>query len=272
MSGPVVVIGFILLIPSILGMTASGLILLGVLTYGGAQNQQTSVSAQSPAGDFDISFRRACIERASNKISLRINERYCECALEAYRATNSVDAAKTECEAEVQAELQNGTPGAVASDVEDLYDTLIEQGSPSYNTDIFFIRGCMKRGDGASPMSGNIGIPAQQYCQCELNETKSGKSLIDAQQACIGAFPEISLETQSIYHRLSQVPASRNASMPAQPQSSNTWLVELLHIAGSGFAVVLGIGSFVSGLLGWLLVMKKRVLQCSVCGATVSAA
>ena len=32
-----------------------------------------------------------------------------------------------------------------------------------------------------------------------------------------------------------------------------------------------GILSFIGGLLGWLLVMRKRVLQCSVCGATVNA-
>jgi hypothetical protein len=40
---------------------------------------------------------------------------------------------------------------------------------------------------------------------------------------------------------------------------------------GSGFSVWFGIVSFVGGLLGWLLVMKKRVLQCSVCGAVVNA-
>jgi hypothetical protein len=34
---------------------------------------------------------------------------------------------------------------------------------------------------------------------------------------------------------------------------------------------LLGIASFVGGLLGWLLVMKKRVLQCSVCGAVINA-
>lgn len=34
---------------------------------------------------------------------------------------------------------------------------------------------------------------------------------------------------------------------------------------------VLGVIAFVSGLLGWLLVMKKRVLQCSVCNAVVEA-
>jgi hypothetical protein len=34
---------------------------------------------------------------------------------------------------------------------------------------------------------------------------------------------------------------------------------------------VLMILAFVSGLLGWLLVMKKRVLQCGLCGAVVNA-
>jgi drug/metabolite transporter (DMT)-like permease len=38
-----------------------------------------------------------------------------------------------------------------------------------------------------------------------------------------------------------------------------------------GMVVFIGIGCFVAGLFGWLLVMKKRILQCSVCGATISA-
>ena len=40
---------------------------------------------------------------------------------------------------------------------------------------------------------------------------------------------------------------------------------------GVGFAIFCGVASFVGGLIGWLLVMKKRVLQCSVCGAIVNA-
>lgn len=32
-----------------------------------------------------------------------------------------------------------------------------------------------------------------------------------------------------------------------------------------------GIGAFVAGLLGWLLVMKKTVLQCDECDATTPA-
>lgn len=42
-------------------------------------------------------------------------------------------------------------------------------------------------------------------------------------------------------------------------------------ILGSSFAVMIGIGSFIGGLLGWLLVMRRRVLQCTVCGAAVDA-
>lgn len=39
----------------------------------------------------------------------------------------------------------------------------------------------------------------------------------------------------------------------------------------AGMVIFFGIGCFVAGLLGWLLVMKKRVLQCSTCGAVVNA-
>ncbi len=35
--------------------------------------------------------------------------------------------------------------------------------------------------------------------------------------------------------------------------------------------VAVGIACFVGGLLGWLLVMRKRVLQCSYCSAVINA-
>ena len=41
-------------------------------------------------------------------------------------------------------------------------------------------------------------------------------------------------------------------------------------IAG-GIAIFLGLVFFVGGLLGWLLVMKKQVLECNTCGAVVNA-
>ena len=38
-----------------------------------------------------------------------------------------------------------------------------------------------------------------------------------------------------------------------------------------GFSIVIMIMSFVGGLVGWLLIMRKRVLQCTRCGAIVAA-
>ena len=38
-----------------------------------------------------------------------------------------------------------------------------------------------------------------------------------------------------------------------------------------GASLVFGVMSLVGGLLGWLLVMKKRVLQCGSCGVVVAA-
>ena len=40
----------------------------------------------------------------------------------------------------------------------------------------------------------------------------------------------------------------------------------------TAFGVVIFVGFFVGGLLGWLLVMKKTVLRCNLCGMTIDAA
>ncbi len=42
-------------------------------------------------------------------------------------------------------------------------------------------------------------------------------------------------------------------------------------VIGGGLSIFLIISCFVGGLLGWLLVMKKQVLQCNQCSATVAA-
>lgn len=58
--------------------------------------------------------------------------------------------------------------------------------------------------------------------------------------------------------------AIRNAQAALTDSSAET------AIAG-GLFVVFGIASLVGGLLGWVLVMKKAVLQCNVCDATIAA-
>lgn len=40
---------------------------------------------------------------------------------------------------------------------------------------------------------------------------------------------------------------------------------------GFWIGIYLAVGSFVAGIFGWLLIMKKRVLECSSCSATINA-
>lgn len=87
-----------------------------------------------------------------------------------------------------------------------------------------------------------------------------------------------------IEHRLEEghpIPQSDMVKLTPKQRSA----VELANaelaasVAGSGCAAACGTGlagigvvlSFVGGLVGWILVMKKRVLQCNRCGATVAA-
>jgi hypothetical protein len=60
--------------------------------------------------------------------------------------------------------------------------------------------------------------------------------------------------------------AALHPSNSADPGTS----AAVTGIAG-GIAIAFGIASFVGGLIGWLLVMKKQVLECNVCKATVNA-
>lgn len=49
------------------------------------------------------------------------------------------------------------------------------------------------------------------------------------------------------------------------------WTSPPYRFQAIGLSLALGIGFFIFGLLGWLLVMKKRVLKCDYCGAVVNA-
>jgi hypothetical protein len=44
-----------------------------------------------------------------------------------------------------------------------------------------------------------------------------------------------------------------------------------LGACGTGMAATIAVLSFIGGLLGWLLVMKKRILVCSACSAVMNA-
>jgi hypothetical protein len=115
----------------------------------------------------------------------------------------------------------------------------------------------------------SAGIPAsstltEQYCECTLSTFKQTGSETNAAQTCIqrsndGTIGSVGPNVDALY---SGVP-------PRESQDGAA--TSLARFFGVSFSVVMGISSFVGGLLGWLLVMRKRVLQCDVCGAVVNA-
>jgi len=69
--------------------------------------------------------------------------------------------------------------------------------------------------------------------------------------------------------------ASATASAPmiarTELESATSALPPALMAIGTPFLVFGAICSFVGGIFGWLLVMKKDILQCSRCSAVVAA-
>jgi rubrerythrin len=60
-------------------------------------------------------------------------------------------------------------------------------------------------------------------------------------------------------------------SLVSKSATPDKGLTVLATTLGSGFFLFFLVLSFVGGVFGWLLIMKKKVLQCSHCGAVVAA-
>lgn len=186
LSGPAVVIGYILLIPSVLGMIASLLLLLGVIVFnpGDLKTEVPETSQQSA----DVAkFRNSCrdgfiakyTEISGSMPTHAQTTAYCECILSGYHPTVAI----------------------------------------------------------------NMGSLIR-FCSQQLDD---------------GTLPPPSSETEALYFPTTQ------------QLKGDTLLWNILRIFGGAYAIIFGIASFVGGLLGWLLVMKKHVLQCNACGATINA-
>jgi hypothetical protein len=128
--------------------------------------------------------------------------------------------------------------------------------------DVEFRRTCINtpESDTTVPITQRV-----RYCECTLTEYRATNSPIKADFECSQRLQDNTLEnvderTQHLYASLLGVQAS-------PPKG----IITIFGLLGSAVAIHVGVASFVGGLLGWLLVMKKRVLQCSACGATVSA-
>ncbi len=237
LSGPVVAIGFILLIPSILGMVFSGILLIGVNSIASQSRHQPTPKTsnhdlQALEGKytnfitdpnlFDLmpptlkeAHRADFVGRFDVVMPIVFDGRYyfgegCtahECT------TNSaawvIDKTTTGSTAVIMKEIPDA--GGVSSHEEfEIYGTTLAHLPP----------------------------PLQRWAN-QNGMTEENAVVVDSTE-----------------------------TVPQSPDGTATGVAQVI---GSGFAIAIGIGSFVGGLLGWLLVMRKRVLQCNVCGAVVNA-
>ncbi len=207
MSKPVVAIGYILLIPSVLGMAASALVLCGVLSYGGLNENSNTAAARQPLTAEDA-FRLSCINgsRRDPAFEEKQGRLTCECVLQA------IEGQKDSSPEQNQAELRDAT--------ENLNHGRVDRNDVRLTA-------------------------AMLYCAEHLSASSS-----------------LSPKGEQIYDRL---------EAPATTDNQSDAGTSLVHIVGGGLAIFWLVASFVAGLLGRLLVMKKRILQCTVCRATVSA-
>lgn len=109
----------------------------------------------------------------------------------------------------------------------------------------------------------------EAYCECALAELKDSGSETVAGETCNeqaqdGTLTPPSPEVEALYSRRTSV---------EEKSTGGLWYAFMgwADALGSAYLVGLGVAFFVSGLLGWLLVMKKSVLQCDCCRAVVNA-
>jgi len=206
MSGPVVAIGYILLIPSILGMIGCALVSFKLFTYNPVRSPVFSKLSASLPETQDTSFRRRCINgmmlynqnHPDQVFTATAIAEVCECSLAMFKETYAYPVASTK------------------------------------NAELSAISSCTEK-----YVNGTLVVPSD-----------------DIQQFYAAVI------------RGSEKQAPESNSTP-EPEANST--PNFVSILGGGFTLALGIAFFVSGLLGWLLIMKKRVLQCSVCGAVINA-
>jgi len=142
MSGPVVAIGYILLIPPLIGMVVSALMLFGVITYKSNESTPTGMTAQYSHGGYDDEFRHACgtafaqsFQKSTGTTAppILIAE-YCECALSSFKGTNSETDAAQIC----KQQYLNGSLIVPDQEVQDIYSKPVQnvdrqQAEPSGN-------------------------------------------------------------------------------------------------------------------------------------------
>lgn len=108
---------------------------------------------------------------------------------------------------------------------------------------------------------------AEQFCECALSEYKQSGSETATEEVCVergknGTLAPVGKDVEILYSD-----TASTSSTDGMPTPFRAFLGLIAGVSAIAMLVI----SFVGGLLGWLLVMRKRVLQCEVCGAVVNA-
>jgi hypothetical protein len=121
----------------------------------------------------------------------------------------------------------------------------------------------------AGGAAGSEASSAKDEAVAHMRENNIPEPLI----AAVVAGRNAEVESQLRYYDLAQYQRSwvRDAQEKIRTSDIGTAASGFGVLVGGGFAIAVGVASFVGGLVGWLLVMKKRVLQCSTCGAVINA-
>jgi hypothetical protein len=267
---PVVVIGYIFLIPCVLGMFFSSIVLLGVLVFG-------ATASANFRNDSIIKMRRAgvpemIIESVLSKSGLQEVESWKNDLQERYRVVSSQRQAITDArihgdqaiaatESAVPRMRYAGIPDSVIialaggrfEDAEQWLILATPIQAQAFREFEDQRRSAMSSYDKAVLLARSLKVPDAVISDLVRNAGKTTEWLAETETA------------QLMNARQRQAVHDATEEMDGIP-----WLAAFAAL-GSGFAISLGVASFVGGLLGWLLVMRKRILKCSTCGAVINA-
>jgi hypothetical protein len=244
MSGPVVAIGFIILIPSILGIVFGGIMLIGV----------NNIASQA---------RHQPIQSASNHEIPALEGKY---------SNYITDPSMSDL-------MPRSLKGANRADFVERLDVV---GPIVFDGQYYFGEGCKAHECTSNEAAWVIDKMTSRGTAVIMKDFPDAGGVsfheeFEIYGATLGNLPP-PLQTWANQKGMTETNATVVGSTDTVSQASDTVsqapddvATGVAQVIDSGFAIAIGIGSFVGGLLGWLLVMRKRVLKCNFCGAVVNA-
>ena len=268
MSSPVVAIGFILLIPSVLGMLFSSLVLLGVLSNAteGGRIRNEAITRMRQASVPESVIEDVVSKKQEDVESWMSNAE--ERGRTIYNQRQAVAEARTQY-AQAVTTIENAAPRMRDAGIPEPVIVMLWNGHFEEAEQWLSV---------ASPVQTQVFREAEDQVRSAISSAVSAMRVVRSLKVSEDVMDDLVSNTGAkVGAWLSQTESVQNTNTHQQQavrdatKQLNATPETIAVILGSGFAIFLGVTSFVGGLLGWLLVMRKRVLKCSACGAVVSA-